>query len=565
MRHSILSTTSLGAILALGAAYSASVAIADEATSASDGRMLVAQAAPAKMPPRLTPDSKAKYGGVFRFRTERDPSSFDNAKQNSQRQFSALIHDKLVAKYRQGPPKCNMLPLEPIMAESWKWSNNGKTLTVKIREGVHFQKGDPVKGREVVAQDVVNTFKRLMKKLPYMRTPGKLVKDIVALDKYQVQFQLKSPSTEFIDIVFAASPAGITAVEAAGKDDVFQWEEHVRTGSGPYILELYRPKNILKFTKNPDYWQKGLPRFDGVDQYTIKDDNAALAAFQGGRLDGTIIFQPSLIARMKSMTNLQMTYCAYPSSMVLYMANDRPPFNDVRVRRAVSMVIDREKVNTLVWGGLGTRRWTPVHDGLPGFMELKEFPSELQKYFKPNIAEAKKLLADAGYPKGFSTKVLFQSRDGSPEGTMAEALAAMLSTVGIQVKLNPMNGGAYRSSFSGKPKPKYDGMALAVSSHNSIFEAGFSYYHSTASRNRSIVNDPELDKILDTLAKSTDEANFLKLVRDMQIRMADQMYSIALPQLPYALALSPKVKDVYWKNTGTSTSNSFLRQAWFDK
>jgi ABC-type transport system substrate-binding protein len=130
--------------------------------------------------------------------------------------------------------------------------------------------------------------------------------------------------------------------------------------------------------------------------------------------------------------------------------------------------------------------------------------------------------------------------------------------------LDPLDGGKYRSSFSGKPHPQYEGMALAVSSANTIDEAGFSYFHSSADRNRSIVKDPDLDKILDAIRSASSEAQLLKLTRDLQIRFADQMYSIPLPQLPYSLAVNPKVKDVYWKNTGTSTSGSFLRSAWFD-
>ena len=530
---------------------------------ATSGNALVAQATPA--PAKAgAPDGTPKYGGVFRFRTEQDPE-FDNAEQNSNRQFSSLIHDHLVAKFRQGPPVCAMFPLEPLLAESWEWSPDGKTLTVKIHEGVRFQSAPPVNGRELIAQDVVNTFKRLMKRLPYMRSAAQMVDDIVALDKYRVQFKLNAPNAEFIDTVFAASPSQIVAVEAAGDDDRFQWQEHVRTGYGPFILEDFRPQNVMRFSRNPDYWQKGFPRFDGVEIYNIKEDNAALAAFQGGRLDGTEIFSPDIIARMTKLPNMQVTYCAYPSSMLLYLANDKPPFNDARVRRAVSMAINRDLLNQLVWAGLGAPRLTPVHDGLPGAMKLNEFPAEVRKNLEFNPEAAKKLLAEAGYPKGFTTKVQYQAREGSPEGPMAEALAALLAPVGITLRMAPLDPGAYRASFSGVSNPQYEGMTLAVSSANTVDEAGYSYYHSKSDRNRSIVNDPDMDKLLESIRGATSETEMQQLTRDLQIRFADQMYSVALPQLPYGLALSPKVKGVYWKNTGTSTSVSFVRSAWFDR
>lgn len=564
-----LRNASLGICAALAAGFGVLQVFGDDkpdvvGANSDGGTALVAQAAPPSVPAKVTPDDKVKFGGVFRFRTIADPKSFDNADQNSDRQFSSLISDHLVAKYRQGPPTCKMFPLEPLLAESWSWSDDGKELVVKIHEGVHFQDAPPVNGREVVAQDVVNTFKRLMKRLPYMKSASKVVDDIVALDKYRVQFKLKAPNAEFIDTVFAASPSQIVAVEAAGADDTFQWEEHVHTGNGPYQLEEFRPESIMRFSRNPNYWQKGIPRFDGVEIYNIKDENAALAALQGGRLDGTEIYTPAIIARMKTLPDLQLTYCAYPSSMVLWLANDKPPFNDVRVRRAVSMALNKDVLNQVVWSGLGTLRWTMVHGDLEGAMELKDFPPEVRKYLQFDPKLAKKLLAEAGYPKGLTTKLLFQSRPGTPEASMAEAIAAMLSEVGIKVRLDPLDSGKYRATFSGKPKPQYEGMALAVSSANTIDEAGFSYFHSSADRNRSIVHDPELDKLLEAIRNAPSEAELLKLSRDLQIRLADQMYNVALPQLPYSLALSPKVRDVYWKNTGTSTSVSFLRSAWFD-
>ncbi len=564
-----LRSASLGLCVTLAAGFTALQVFGDESPAAvgaspNDGSALVAQAAAPSMPPKNSPDDKVTFGGTFRFRTIDDPKSFDSADQNSERQFSSLIHDHLVAKYRQGPPTCKMFPLEPLLAESWSWSADGKELVVKIREGAHFQDAPPVNGREVVAQDVVNTFKRMMKRLPYMKSASAVVDDIVALDKYRVQFKLHAPNAEFLDTVFAASPSQIVAVEAAGADDTFQWEEHVHTGNGPYQLEEFRPESIMRFTKNPNYWQKGIPRFDGVEIYNIKDENAALAALQGGRLDGTEIYTPEIIGRMKKISNIQLTYCAYPSSMVLWLANDKPPFNDVRVRRAVSMALNQDVLNQVVWSGLGTLRYTMVHGDLEGAMELKDFPPEVRQYLQFNQKQAKQLLAEAGYPKGLTTKIMFQSRPGTPESAMAEANAAMLAEVGIKVRLDPLDGGKYRSSFSGRPKPQYEGMALAVSSANTVDEAGYSYFHSSADRNRSIVNDPDPDKILEAIRNAPSEEALVKLSRDLQIRLVDQMYNIALPQLPYSLALSPKVKDVYWKNTGTSTSVSFLRQAWFD-
>jgi peptide/nickel transport system substrate-binding protein len=507
--------------------------------------------------------AKPKYGGIMVSRENNESTTWDPHKTHTEKAPVALAFDRLFRPIYAGK-ECGLFPSEAQLAESWRWVEGGNTLEVTIRKGVRFQDAPPVSGRELVADDVVASFKSLFKRLPFARAVAGFVTDVVKVDQYTVRFVLKQPFGEFIDAISFHS-AAVMPLEAAGPDGEFQFGELKHTGTGPFMFEDLRPGSVIKMVKNPNYWQKSLPYLDGMDILYIADEVVALAAMRGGRLDGTEISQSELVKQIKdSPGTLVTTICGWDSAQSLWMNVQKAPFNDVRVRRAVAMSIDRDGFNRSLYQGLGIPRYSPVHSWFPDLrLGLTDYPAETQKSLRYDPQGAKQLLAQAGYPNGITAPLVTWAgfRNFVP---MAEALAAMLETGGIKTQLNVMTREQYADVFFLRPKPEYDGMAIAYNSSNTVYETLYSYFHSSSGRNRSLINDPVLDKLLEGVVGESDAAKGKQLIREVQLYLADKQYRIELPQSPYMGVWQSYVKNVTYKMTGYSPVE-FYQWTWLDK
>src|SRR5215468_11764316 len=293
----------------------------------------------------------AKHGGTMARASAWDPPVIDPRLTQSIGlfQFAGLVCNRLVRyRFTDEATGTNDLTLVGDLAESWESQPGHRVWTFKLRQGVKWQNVPPLKGRELVAADVKYCYEGYAKEgvqaftfqeIDGMETP----------DKYTIRIHLKTPNTMFPQNV-AEAVTTIFSREVLEEDG--DLKQRV-IGTGPFILKEHERKVKLVLTRNPEYFDTGYPYIDEYRILSIPDAATRIAAFRTGQSD---------ILGLQSLADVETLRKTNPKAVVqesitalcpfgLNLRADKPPFNDVRVRRAMSMAIDRQKqVDTLFEG-----------------------------------------------------------------------------------------------------------------------------------------------------------------------------------------------------------------------
>ena len=421
-------------------------------------------AAGATLAPSMLRAQTPKRGGTVTIRVW-DPPHFDPyliIAFKTQIVYS-FTHSRLL-KHKAGPsvPPGSFV-LEGDLAEFWTQPDE-TTYVFRLRKGVRWHPKPPVNGRELTADDVVYSMERFrtVKGNPQNYLLGAVDK-VEATDRYTVTVTLKEPYVWFPDIVANPMTGAIVARECLEKfGDLKKWEATV--GTGPWMLDSYRPNFGMTLVRNPHYFIPGLPYIDRVELAVDEDQASRMAAFLGKKYDigpefmGTINrpdwnqLKDQLQKHRPGLRTLEL-----PSNvrMGITMRCDKPPFNDARVRRAVSLAVNRKALIEAVADGAAVLN----PPGLPAALKDWSLPVEQlgegARYYQHDPAEARRLLAEAGHPRGFATVIDFHSFGENALVDGAQLVAKDLKDVGIEAKLNQKEYGAYISTV---PLGKYEGL-----------------------------------------------------------------------------------------------------------
>lgn len=395
--------------------------------------------APATAPaPASTSSGQPKTGGILKVGLNAAPTTMDTftAYAGPTHGLTKLYGDTLVRW--KGKSDMNA-DVEPLMAKSWDISPDGLTYTFYTQQGVKFQNIPPVNGREITADDWVYHFKRIQD--PANKHPNRTLLDmktIEKVDKYTFTITTNRASPGFLAFLAhgLAVPIAKEVVEAPGGCDK-NW-----AGTGPFILTEYVKDTKLVFKKNPDYWQKGVPYLDGAEFYVMTDPAAQLAAFRAGQLD---------VLPITSKTNMEAIKSTVPGAKIqdgiammeggLVLNNARKPFDNKLVRQAIQYAIDYDGLIKAALDGAGMRT---------GYLApwFKDWGGKAATDLpKRDIAKAKALLAQAGYPDGFKTTLMQNTGAMGWFGGTVEPLAAMLKEVGIKCDIIPQDNASFISKY----------------------------------------------------------------------------------------------------------------------
>src|SRR5947207_2312728 len=349
-----------------------------------------------------------KRGGILRVHGY-DPPHFDhhltlNFKTNTTLSFaySTLVRYKVGADVRPGT-----FLVEPHLAERWEQPND-TTYVFHLRQGVKWHNKPPLNGRELVADDVKFTYDR------FLREPGnplrftlESVDHIEVVDRYTVKFVLKEPFVWLVNVL--ANPLGtwIIAPEVVQQFGDLKKPESV-IGTGPFLLDHYEPNVKTVFKRNPDYFLKDQPYVDGVEWLVLEDESTGLAMYRTGQIDcgpwhWWSVRQADLESLQKSHPHLMYRDFLSIVTSGITMRTDQPPFNDVRVRRAISQALDRQGLIEAV--PLRGEATPAIGRGLAEWSLSVDQLGAGAQYYQYDPKEAKRLLAEAGYPKGFKTQL----------------------------------------------------------------------------------------------------------------------------------------------------------------
>jgi len=479
-----------------------------------------------------------KRGGILRL-PGNDPVHFDPHLTPSFKTHTTLsfVYSRLL-RHKVGP---NVPPgafiLEPDVAERWEMPDD-TTYVFHLRQGVTWHNKPPVNGRELVAEDVKFTFDRfLAEKGNQLRDMLEPVERVEVVDRYTVQFLLKEPFVWLLDVLARPQSMWIIAPEVVHQYGDLKKPE-TTIGTGPFLLEHYEPHVKTVFKRHPAYFRTGLPWVDGVEWLVIDDDSTRLAMYRTGQLDVSGVRQPDLDALQKSHPHyLYQDYLSNVAS-ALFMRTDQPPFQDVRVRRAISHAIDRQGlIEAVAMRGEPT---PAVPRGLTEWSLPVEQLGAGAKYYQYDPPEARRLLAEAGLPQGFQTQLTATGGFGRDVLDAAQLVQSYLKDVGIEGVLRPQEYGAYLATTR---MGKFEGMAyapftIAWEPHTTLYAA----YMPDQPINAGHVNDPTLMAMLKEQQRMKALEARKQLIFTIQRYEAEQQYYVYTHAAMVTVSWQPYVK-----------------------
>ncbi|MBW2084636.1 MAG: hypothetical protein JRI54_01225 [Deltaproteobacteria bacterium] len=448
----------------------------------------------------------------------------------------------------------DMSKLEPDLVESLSRPDD-RTLVIKLRKGVHFHNVPPVNGRELTSEDVKYSIERAAgmhgKKQRFMarsRFEGK-IESITTPDKYTVIFKTKEPYAPFLRY---ASASAIVAREAVDK---FGDLGRRAIGTGPFILKDYLKGSHLTLVRNPNYFKKGLPYLDKIIFKFIPSSAANMSAFLAGKIDNTQVyfFQLATIEKeaptatvVKQKGNLTWVLRVPPVTDTHPL---KPPFDSKKVRQAISMAIDKAKLLKVAWGGYGTVQVGSIPNRPP-----YSLPASDQVEYNPE--KARKYLAEAGYPNGFTTELLTWNQPYMTKP--AQVAKEMLKEVGINAEIKALPMAQY---FTRVYKYDYD-MSLHIMACSDDPDHGLT---PTFGRNSTYYKwkNEEIWDLIENESKTMDPKKRVAVIREVQRKLVDDAPVTFLYTTNIFTAFQPRV---FPKDTYLNPFQMFLfEQTWLTK
>lgn len=480
-----------------------------------------------------------RHGGVLRIAGTAEPphlDPFDTPSAGFHTQGPGTVYSRLLRyEHRPGLPSLAYTP-GPDLAERWE-QTDPTTYVFHLRTGVKFQNLPPVNGREVTAEDVLYSYNRQREAGRPNAGQFASVAAITAPDKYTVRITLKQANPDFL-VELADGHNQVVPRETVELNGHLKNGPNI--GSGPWILEKFEKGAGSSYRRNPDYFQQPLPYLDRVEVYTnFSDATARIAAFRTGRLDILEGIGPQdRDSVVKANPKVLVQDDLRPTTQILSLKQDRPPFNDVRVRQAVSKAIDREQVRQAAWGGQG---WIHAGVNVGGDHFLPE--AELKQRYQRDVAGARRLLAEAGHANGLEFEVLL-GPNRPEDTTSAELLVAQLREAGITARLSVLDYARYvqqvltRGEFTAAAYGNYSSLPTPNAVLNGLFNTG-------STRNINAVKDPELERMIAEQGREPDKAKRKAKIQDIQRYVLDQALLIVVHANTEIAMLQPQVRDWY--------------------
>lgn len=497
-----------------------------------------------------------KYGGTYTMAAASDADTLDPHRGSlpNTHGVAGLVYNKLVT-YDTGPHvDFTDYSVVPDLAEEWEISDDGLTYTFHLREA-YFHDVPPVNGRQLVAEDVVATMGRIINLPGHQVGLLAAVENIEAKDEKTVVFTLKQPFAPFLNNL-ANHYMWILPMEATVDGGGIDLESEA-IGTGPFILEKW-DHNVEKiFVQNPNYYEEGKPYLDKIQYVIMPDQGARIAAFRTGQVGSIGALSPE---ELESLLNTNPDAVVHeriaPNQLVAGMNQEFEPFEDLKVRKAVSMAIDKQGAIERIFGSGEVSG--PVNPSLGDWAIPLEEREALQPY---DPEQAKQLLADAGYPDGFDVKILTTDGYGEQVVRMVQWVAEDLKEVGINAEVDMVDLSTFMSDRL--LTQQYE-MAVMYNHYYQEADDWLSLQLRTgAFMNKWGVNDPKLDEMLDEQRLILDPDERKEKVYDIQRYVLENIVNAIGLLTPYnKTPYQPNIRNL---EPHASYGLGFMKDVWLDE
>ncbi len=406
----------------------------------------------------------------------------------------------------------------PAVASDYEISEDGKVYTFTLREGVKFHDGS-----DVTLEDVLYSLERCAGSendgVPLI-TAFSNVESITSDDQGRVVITLLEPSLEFLNSMTAQIiPAGSGSTQATNP-----------VGTGPFRFVSYTPQSSLVVERFDDYWGEAA-HLESVTFQIVSDTNTLVMGLNGGTLD-MVIHMPNTMA-----SSIDESFTVLTDTMklvqALYINNAVEPFDDVRVRQAMYYAIDVEEIIDFVCDGAGVPTGTSMY---PAF--TKYFVPELAEVYQQDLDKAKELLAEAGYPDGFSMTITVPSNYPQHVDT-GLVIAQQLSQVGITAEVVEVTWETWYSDvYRGR---EYETTVCGIAASDMTAREMLARYVSDNSKNFINFSNAEYDDVVARAIATMDMDEQVALYQQAQEILNTEAASLWIQDLCDLVVMRPEL------------------------
>ena len=396
----------------------------------------------------------------------------------------------------------------PAVAEKYTLSEDGTTYTFTLREGVKFHNG-----QTVTAEDVVYSINRCAAVPEGQEKPlvaaFSAVKSVEALDEKTVAVTIAQRDLEFISYMTAAIiPAD------------YENQDTAPVGTGPFKFVSRTPQQDFVMERFEDYW--GAPAWlDKVTYKICENADALLMNLNGGSIDLCAHLTSAQASQLNQ--NFQVLEGTMNLVQAIYLNNQAKPFDNQLVRQALCYAIDRQGIMDMVADGHGTAVGSSIY---PAF--TKYFLPELVDKYPHDVAKAKELLAQAGYPDGFDMTISVPN-NYQPHMDTAEVVAEQLREAGINVTIQPVEWSTWLDTiYNGR---QFQATVVGVDAANMTARAMLERFTSDYGKNFINYNNPAYDALFQQAINAQDEATQTDLYKQMEAMLADTAANVYIQDL----------------------------------
>ncbi len=526
---------------------------------------------------------QVKQGGVLTLKMGLDPYDWDVTfnGQSTPNQYGVRLAYSTLLNYKVGEGSTyTSTELEPGLTERWEVGPDAKTFTFHLRKGAKFAPspssgnvgGDSgnikglENGREITSADVKWSYE-------YSARAGQF-KDVKGLNKSPIDFiyegldgiDTPDPSTAvvrfkdgFVPFIYYTA----TQVNPIMAHEIYDQNGNLKdalVGSGPFQLDTQASQKGSRwsFKKNPTYFREGRPYLDEVRFLVLADDATARSAFQTRQLDQDYVLTPREVDEVRKANPNAVVY-EYQQSGFLELANSaKPPLGDPRIRKAMSLAIDRDAFIQSLFGGRGSWSLGFVNTWIDLFTE-----EEVKSFVKYDPAQAAQLVKDAGFPNGFEVDANYVTDNGEASKQINELLQAQLKKAGINLNLKAMS---FSEDSMRRRARDFQFTTIAQEYPRAEIDAWlFPAAYKGGGNNYNQIDDPKANDLLLAQRRETDMGKRRELLRQAIRYLNENALAFPTARRSYFMFWQPNIKAYYPHADGGNLPFQGLDATWIDK
>ena len=509
-------------------------------------------------------DDQPKHGGILRIYHRDSPGSasiHEGASYSFNVPFMPIFNNLVI--YDQHIAQNSLDDIRPELADSWAWSDDKKTLTFKLHPGVKWHDGQPF-----TSADVKCTFDMLMGKSQqkFRQNPRKAwyeqVNEVTTNGDLEASFHLKRPQPSLLALL----ASGYTPIYPCHVSPAEMRTHPI--GTGPFKFVEFKTNEDIKLTRNTDYWKKGLPYLDGIEFTIVPNRSTAILAFEAGKFDMTFpteVTIPLLKDVKKQDPTAVCVVAPLNVSTNIIVNSSAPPFNNIDIRHALALALDRKAFIDILFEGQANIGGTmlPAPDGL--WAMPKDMLESIPGYgpdVKANREEARKLMQKAGYGPDKHLAVKVSTRNIPVYRDPAVILIDQLKSIYIDAELDVVDTAQWFPKVARKDYML--GLNLTGNAVDDPDQAFYENYSCGSERNYTGYCNKDIEKLFDQQSQETDIQKRKKLVWDIDKKLQEDVARPIIFHGREATCWKPYVKNITVM-TNSSYNGYRYEDVWLDK